>query len=116
GIKESNFKYLFYFSLTLMALSFILALAFYALNGFQSIMSLSQIEFSLSPKNIAILLKSGGSAIFLVIFALFVVFYYRIFYRLLVEGEIKSKKELLLLFPGIKRIYLKIKGGNQNDD
>jgi len=115
GIKESNFKYLFYFSLTLMAMSFILALAFYALNGFQSIMSLSQIEFSLSPKNIGILLKSGSSAILLVIFALFVVFYYRIFHRLLIEGKITSKKELILLFPGIKEVYSKIKGGNTND-
>lgn len=116
GIKESNFNYLFYFSLILMAASFILALAFYALNGLQSIMSLYQIEFSLSPKNIAVLLKSGSSAILLVSFALFVVFYYRIFHRLLVEGEITSKKELILLFPGIKEVYSMIKGGKPNDD
>nr|CBH37429.1 hypothetical membrane protein [uncultured archaeon] len=116
GIKECNLKNLFYFSLTLMAASFILALAFYALNGFQSIMSLYQIEFSLSPKNIVILLKSGSSAILMVIFALFVVFYYRIFHRLLVEGEITSKKELILLFPGIKEVYSMIKGGKPNDD
>lgn len=116
GIKESNFNYLFYFSLILMAASFILALAFYALNGLQSIMSLYQIEFSLSPKNIAVLLKSGSSAILLAIFALFVVFYYRIFHRLLLEGEITSKKELILLFPGIKEVYSMIKGGKTNDD
>jgi hypothetical protein len=116
GIKESNFNYLFYFSLILMAASFILALAFYALNGLQSIMSLYQIEFSLSPKNIAVLLKSGSSAILLVSFALFVVFYYRIFHRLLLEGEITSKKELILLFPGIKEVYSMIKGGKPNDD
>jgi hypothetical protein len=116
GIKKSNFNYLFYFSLILMAASFILALAFYALNGLQSIMSLYQIEFSLSPKNIAILLKSGSSAFLLVSFALFVVFYYRIFHRLLLEGEITSKKELILLFPGIKEVYSMIKGGKPNDD
>jgi hypothetical protein len=68
------------------------------------------------PKNIAGLLKSGSSAILLVSFALFVVFYYRIFHRLLLEGEITSKKELILLFPGIKEVYSMIKGGKPNDD
>ena len=108
GIKENNFECFFYFSLALITISFIFA--FYALKGFQSIMELSQLELSWSLKNIAILLKSSGSTILLVIFVLFIVFYYRIFYRLRLEGEIKSKKELLLLFPIIKELHSLIKG------
>jgi len=109
GIKESNFKWLFGFSFGLVLISSVFA--FYSPEILQNIISdLVYLELSLSPRNIGILFKSGVHGLILVIYATLLLFYFRVFKRLVSKGEIKNYKEVLLLYPFVGWLYLKTLG------
>lgn len=104
GIKESHIKYFFYFSLFLMAFLFLSSTYFIGILP-------TMIEELLKTYS---LYSAVGLLGYSIIFVIFIIFYYRIGAILISKGEI-NKKDLAFSIPGLKYLYLWIKGG-KNDD
>jgi len=104
GIKRKHINYFFHFSLILMVSLFLFST--YSIGILSNLIS----ELLKTP-SIYFLAKSFG---FCVIFVVLMVFYYRIGDYLISNGEI-TKKELILLFPGVGAIYSWIRGEKNED-
>ena len=105
GIKKSHINNFFYSSLFLMA--FLLILSGYFLGILPNVM----FELLKAPSIYSLVKTSSYWAVF----ALLLIFYYRIGSNLISKGEV-SRKELILLFPFVKTLYSKIKGEEQNEE